>query len=188
MRANLGNGPALAAMQGAVLEAQDAWARLATPTIAVIEGACTGGGCGLALACDLRLATPQSYFAIPPARLGLIYSLADSKRLVDLVGVARAKEMLFTARRIEAAEAAEIGLINRVVTASQIEAAATELAETIAGNALNSVRGAKKIINAIASGSFVETAESLRLYNESFTSPEFADRSAAFLRRRSGQD
>ncbi len=98
MRQNLGHAERMRQMQEAVLVAMDAWARIPVPTIAVIRGACNGGGCGLTLACDLRIATPDSFFSVPPAKLGLVYSLADTRRLVDLVGPSRAKEILFTAR------------------------------------------------------------------------------------------
>jgi enoyl-CoA hydratase/carnithine racemase len=154
-------------MQAAVQVAMEAWARVPIPTIAVIRGACTGGGCGLTLACDLRIATPDSFFAVPPARLGLVYSLADSRRLVDLVGPSRAKDILFTARRVDA-----------------LEARALELVATIAANAGHSVRSAKTIVNAIADGATAETADSRRLYDESFSSPEFAEGARAFLEKR----
>ncbi|MBU6377042.1 MAG: enoyl-CoA hydratase/isomerase family protein [Gammaproteobacteria bacterium] len=171
-------------MQQAVLDAQVAWERLPMPTLAVIRGACTGGGCGLALACDLRLATPDAFFAIPPARLGLAYSLADTKRLQDLVGPSRAKEILFTGRRILAFEARELGLINEIVAAEALEARAIALAREIAGNASNSVRAAKAVVNMISAGVLAETAESRRYYDESFSSPEFLEGARAFIEKR----
>jgi enoyl-CoA hydratase/carnithine racemase len=75
---------------------------------------CVGGGCGLAIACDLRVAGPAARFGITPAKLGLAYSLHDTKLLVDLVGPAQAKRILFTGRLIDAAEAARIGLVDRL--------------------------------------------------------------------------
>jgi enoyl-CoA hydratase/carnithine racemase len=167
-----------------VLDAQVAWERLPMPTLAVIRGACTGGGCGLALSCDLRLATPDAFFAIPPAKLGLAYSLADTKRLYDLVGPSRTKEILFTGRRILAAEAYALGLINEIVPADAIEQRATTLAREIASNAGNSVRAAKAVVGMIASGVLAETAESRRYYDESFSSPEFLEGARAFIEKR----
>jgi enoyl-CoA hydratase/carnithine racemase len=123
----------------------------------VIRGACTGGGCGLALACDLRLASPDAFFAIPPAKLGLAYSLADTKRLQDLVGPSRAKEILFTGRRIGATEALALGLVNEIVAADALAARADALAREIAGNAANSVRAAKTVVAMISSGVLAET-------------------------------
>ncbi len=184
MQQGLADPPRMQVMQQAVLDAQVAWERLPMPTLAVIRGACTGGGCGLALACDLRLATPDAFFAIPPARLGLAYSLADTKRLQDLVGPSRAKEILFTGRRILAVEARELGLINEIVAAEALEARAIALAREIAGNAGNSVRAAKAVVNMISAGVLAETAESRRYYDESFSSPEFLEGARAFIEKR----
>ena len=184
MRDGLTDPPAMKLMQQAVLDAQDAWERLPIPTLAVIRGACTGGGCGLALACDLRLATPDAFFAIPPAKLGLAYSLADTKRLYDLVGPSRAKEILFTGRRVNAEEALTLGMINEIVPSDALENRALSLAREIAGNAGNSVRAAKAVINMISGGIHTETPESKRFYDESFSSPEFLEGAQAFLEKR----
>ena len=184
MQQGLADPPRMQVMQQAVLDAQVAWERLPVPTLAVIRGACTGGGCGLALSCDLRLATPDAFFAIPPAKLGLAYSLADTKRLYDLVGPSRTKEILFTGRRILAAEAYALGLINEIVQADAIEQRAASLAREIAGNAGNSVRAAKAVVGMIASGVLTETADSRRYYDESFSSPEFLEGARAFIEKR----
>jgi enoyl-CoA hydratase/carnithine racemase len=184
MRAGLTDAAAMRVMQAAVQTGQLAWANLDRPTIAAIDGPCTGGGCGLALACDLRLATPNSVFAVPPAKLGLVYSLADSRRLTNLVGPARAKHILFTGEQLTAEEALAAGLINRIVAQHELTAAARQLARTIANNAQNSVRAAKHIVNAIAAGQDTEDAVSLRFYNESFASPEFREGANAFLGKR----
>ena len=184
MQQNLRHPERMQAMQQVVQDAQEAWAAMPLPTIAVIRGACTGGGCGLALCCDLRLAAPDAFFAIPPARLGLAYSLADTKRLYDLVGPARAKEILFTARRVDAVEALALGMINEIVAPDQLDARAEALAATIAGNAGNSVRAAKAVVNMISSGTAGETAASRRYYDESFSSPEFLEGARAFLEKR----
>jgi enoyl-CoA hydratase/carnithine racemase len=184
MQQNLAHPERMRAMQQAVLEGQLAWARLPIPTIAVVWGACTGGGCGLALACDLRLASEDSFFAIPPARLGLVYALDDTRRLVDLVGPARAKEILFTGRRIGAREALELGLVNEVVPAARLEARARELAATICANAGNSVAAAKRIVNLIMDGTRAETAETRALFDGAFGSPEFVEGAHAFLEKR----
>jgi enoyl-CoA hydratase/carnithine racemase len=184
MRDGLADPPTLKRMQQAVLDAQAAWERLPIPTIAVIRGACTGGGCGLALACDLRLATRDAFFAIPPAKLGLAYSLADTKRLYDLVGPSRAKEILFTGRRVNAEEALALGMINEIVPSDALEDRALSLAREIAGNAGNSVRAAKAVVNMISDGVHAETPESKRYYDESFSSPEFLEGAQAFLEKR----
>ncbi|MFM7433369.1 MAG: enoyl-CoA hydratase/isomerase family protein, partial [Gammaproteobacteria bacterium] len=184
MQQALSDPPRMKVMQQAVLDAQVAWERLPMPTLAVIRGACTGGGCGLALACDLRLATPDAFFAIPPAKLGLAYSLADTKRLHDLVGPSRAKEILYTGRRILAEEALSLGLINEIVAAEALEERAVSLAREIAHNAGNSVRAAKAVVNMITAGVLAETPESRRYYDESFSSPEFLEGARAFMEKR----
>jgi len=184
MQQALSDPPRMKVMQQAVLDAQVAWERLPMPTLAVIRGACTGGGCGLALACDLRLATPDAFFAIPPAKLGLAYSLADTKRLHDLVGPSRAKEILYTGRRILAEEALSLGLINEIVAAEAFEERAVSLAREIADNAGNSVRAAKAVVNMITAGVLAETPESRRYYDESFSSPEFLEGARAFMEKR----
>jgi enoyl-CoA hydratase/carnithine racemase len=184
MHRNLGDPVRMKAMQQVVLDAQADWGRLPMPTLAVVRGACTGGGCGLALACDLRLASPDAFFAIPPAKLGLAYSLADTKRLYDLVGPSRAKEILYTGRRIGAEEALRIGLINEIVAAEALAARADALAREIAANAGNSVRAAKAVVDMISSGVLAETPDSRRFYDESFSSPEFAEGARAFMEKR----
>jgi len=184
MQQALSDPPRMKVMQQAVLDAQVAWERLPMPTLAVIRGACTGGGCGLALACDLRLATPDAFFAIPPAKLGLAYSLADTKRLHDLVGPSRAKEILYTGRRILAEEALSLGLINEIVAAEALEERAVSLAREIADNAGNSVRAAKAVVNMITAGVLAETPESRRYYDKSFSSPEFLEGARAFMEKR----
>lgn len=184
MQANLAAPARMKIMQDAVLDAQVAWEALPMPTIAVIRGACTGGGCGLALTCDLRLASPDAFFSIPPAKLGLAYSLADTKRLYDLVGPSRTKEILYTGRRINAAEALELGLINEIVPANALDERADALARDIATNAANSVRAAKAVVGLIGAGTHTETPASRRYYDEAFGSAEFEEGARAFMEKR----
>jgi enoyl-CoA hydratase/carnithine racemase len=103
-----------AVSQSAINRAQFELTRFPLPTIAVVDGDCVGGGCGLALACDLRVATPRARFGITPAKLGLVYPLHDVKLLTDLVGPGQARRMLFTGSLIEAEEALRIGLVEAV--------------------------------------------------------------------------
>jgi enoyl-CoA hydratase/carnithine racemase len=175
---------ALHAFGDAVQVGQDRLAALALPTIARIAGACTGGGCGIAMACDLRIASDDSFFAIPPARLGLVYSLADTLRVVDLVGPSRAKDMLFTGRRVSAREAHDWGLLNQVVPRTRLDAALAETISQLAGVAHSSVVAAKRIVAQIAAGARSETAESRRLYDESFAGKDFQEGARAFLGKR----
>ena len=94
--------------------------RLSKPTIAVVAGNCIGGGCALAVACDLRLAAADARLGITPARLGLGYSLGDVRRLMALIGPARVKDLLYSARLIGAEEALRLGLVDRVVPTHEL--------------------------------------------------------------------
>ena len=116
------------------------------PVIAMVNGFALGGGCELAIACDLRIAAESSSFGIPSAKLGVVISLSDTKRLVDLVGPAVAKEMLMTGRRLSAHEALGVGLVNRVVPDPLLRQTTLEVAATIAANAPFSVASAKAMV------------------------------------------
>ncbi len=116
------------------------------PVIAMVNGYALGGGCELAVACDFRIAAETASFGIPSARLGLVISFPDTKRLVDLVGPAIAKEMLMTGRRLPAQEALAVGLVNRVVPDPLHRQTTLEIAGTIAANAPFSVASAKAMV------------------------------------------
>jgi enoyl-CoA hydratase/carnithine racemase len=156
------------------------------PTIAVIRGVAIGAGLGLALACDLRFCAADAHLAITPARLGLIYGHAETSRLVELVGSSRAKDLLFTARRIETDEALAIGLIDRRVE--------TALQETVLGYARGladmsqmSIRGGKRAVDAIASGLTQETPPFRALTEAAAFGPDFAEGRAAFMGKRTAK-
>jgi enoyl-CoA hydratase/carnithine racemase len=121
------------------------------PTIAAITGYCLGGGCALAMGCDFRIAHRSARFGIPAARLGTVYGALDSRNLITLVGLARAKEILFGARQFDTAEALDIGFVERVVDTSADDAA-IEFGTRLAENAPLSIAGAKLILNALAAG------------------------------------
>ena len=116
------------------------------PTMAMIHGYCFGGGVALAAACDLRYAADDAQFSIPAARLGLAYSVDFAKWIVDLVGPSAACEILYTGQRYDSAEAAGLGLVNRVYPKAALESEVTRIAGTIAGNAPLSVRATKQTI------------------------------------------
>jgi len=105
------------------------------PTIAMIQGYCIGGGLAIALCCDLRIAAEHSRFGVPAAKLGLGYAYPGIKRLADVVGPSFAKEIFFTARQFDSAEALQMGLVNRVRPAAEVEGYVKDCAATIAGNA-----------------------------------------------------
>ena len=116
------------------------------PVIAMVNGFAIGGGCELAVACDLRIAAESASFGIPSGKLGLVVSFSDTKRLVDLVGPAIAKEMLMTGRRLSAHEALAVGLVNRVVPDPLLRQTTLEIAGTIAANAPFSVASTKAMV------------------------------------------
>jgi enoyl-CoA hydratase/carnithine racemase len=119
---------------------------LSKPTIAMIEGYCVGGGLEVALLCDLQIAADTARFAVTPARLGLGYKYDDVHLLVSNVGPKYAKEILFTARQFSAAEAQQMGIVNRAVPEDELAAFVDQYARTIADNAPLSIQAAKQII------------------------------------------
>lgn len=170
------------ANQAAIRASQYALAHATKPVIAAIEGDCVGGGCGLAIACDLRIAAPGARLGVTPAKLGIVYSLFDTKLLVDLVGPARAKRILFTGALHGAQDALAIGLVDEI--ADDPMAAAETLAQTIAANAQHSVRSSKAIIRRILDGQPDDDTETLAMFRDAFTLPDFAEGVAAFRDKR----
>lgn len=167
-----------AANQAAINRAQHELTRAAVPTIAFVDGDCVGGGCGLALACDLRVATPRARFGITPAKLGLVYPLHDTKLLVDLVGPAQAKRILFTGQLLDAGEAHRIGLVDLLADGPEA------LAGAIASVSPHSTRQAKAMIRRILDGQVADDAETLALFAEAFTLPDFREGVTAFTEKR----
>ncbi len=117
------------------------------PVIAAITGFALGGGCELAIACDIRIAGESAKFGQPEVNLGLIPGFGGTQRLSRLVGVAKAKEMILTGKIIDAKEAESIGLVNRVVKDEELMTKAEEMAQVIAQKAPIAVKMAKKLIN-----------------------------------------
>ena len=136
------------AMQAAL----GALAALDRPTIAAIEGSAIGGGLAVALSCDLRFVADDAILAAPPAKLGLVYGPVETSRLVAFLGPARAKDLLFSGRRVPPAEALTIGLVDRVVPAADLSGAVEAYAAGLAGLSQRSIRGAKRIVDALAAG------------------------------------
>ncbi len=116
------------------------------PVVAMIQGHAIGSGCTLAMACDLRVASARARFGIPVAKIGLITSVPDTDRLVDLVGPSRARWLLMTGELITAEEALAIGLVNRVVPAAELETVTAALADTLAANAPLSLQATKQMV------------------------------------------
>lgn len=137
------------------------------PTIALIHGYCLGAGLELALACDFRYAAEETIFSLEETRLGLIPDAGGTTRLVGLIGIARAKEMIFAGKRIDATTAERWGLVNYVMPEADLENAAAALAEQIAGCAPLAVAAAKRVIQGIvdeAAGLQLEAIEQAPLF------------------------
>lgn len=167
------------ANQLAINRAQHKLARASRPTIAFIDGDCVGGGCGLALACDLRVATVRARFGITPAKLGLVYPLHDTKLLVDLVGPGAAKRILFTGELIGAEEALRIGLIDAVADTPE------EFVAPLVVNSPHSIRQSKAMIRRILDGQSQDDETTLAMFADAFEGDDFSEGVAAFLEKRS---
>jgi enoyl-CoA hydratase/carnithine racemase len=158
------------------------------PTIAHVHGVAAGGGCAIALTCDLLVATPESTFGIPIARtLGNCLSGATYSRLVDLVGPGRTKEMLFTGRLVGAAEAHRLGLVSRIVPAEEIEGVVRELALEIASNAPLTILATKEMIRRLTAKRRLAAGEDRDLIEMCYSSADFREGVAAFLAKRRPQ-
>jgi len=158
--------------------------RCPVPTIAAIAGACTGGGAGIAAACDVRICTGNARFGFPIARtLGNCLSLTNTARLAALVGPARLTEMIFTARLLGAEEAHAIGLVTEVVeTREALDTRAADLAQLVASNAPLTLRATKEALRRLRTRGLGEQDRDLILM--CYTSRDFREGMEAFLNKR----
>ncbi|WP_417458679.1 enoyl-CoA hydratase/isomerase family protein [Kordiimonas sp.] len=168
----------------AIREAQRVLARTKKPTIAQISGSCMGGGCGLAIHCDMRFAAHGARFGITPAKLGLIYPLNDTKQLMDLIGPAKAKSMLFTGRVLDAEEALSIGLIDELYDAGELEQKTLSFAQQIASVSQYSVRNIKTIIRRILDGQVDDDDATAEMFRAAHEGVDAAEGVRAFLEKR----
>ena len=163
----------------------DGVAQLPKPTIAMINGYCLGGGLALAVACDLRFCSDRSKLGLPAARLGLGYPYEGLKRLVDTVGPGATKDIVFSARRLDADEAHHIGLVQRVVPEDELEAFVEDYANTVAGNAPLTVKATKVIVGEVLkSAEQRDLAHCQRLVDACFASEDYIEGRAAFMEKR----
>lgn len=166
-------------------EARERLALFQKPLIAMIRGYCLGGGLGVAMNADFRIATEDSQFGIPAARLGIAYTFENIKRLVGLVGPSYAKEILITARRLNAAEAYKIGLINRVVPVDKLAETIAEYTDAITQNAPLSMKASKLIIGEILKDKDERDYEMIDgLKRECFDSNDYKEGREAFMEKR----
>ena len=171
-----------AVYDNAVLAAEEALATFPAPTIAAIHGHCYGGGCALALACDLRFASSGARFAITPAKLGIVYPLRATRRLIDAVGPSRAKFILMSGLDIDAARAAAIGLVDEVD--DDVDAAVGEFAAILAGRSSVTQRAVKQTVARVLDGATADDDAQAALRDAALASPDYAEGVSAFLERR----
>jgi len=154
------------------------------PTVACIQGYCIGGGVNVAICCDIRIASSNSTFAIPAAKLGLGYRYSAMKNLTDLVGPGHAKDIFFTARRLDAAEALRIGLINRVADADKLDALLAEYTTAICQNAPLTIKAGKRIIRDVLKTEDADMDLARKLILDCFESDDYAEGRRAFMEKR----
>jgi enoyl-CoA hydratase/carnithine racemase len=157
------------------------------PMLAAINGHCLGGGLELAVRCDLRVCAAGAKLGMPPAKLGLIYGHTGLERFIDVIGVARTRELFLTGRNLSAERAGEIGLVNEVVPDDEVEAASLGLAEEIAANAPLSMTGNKRAIESLARFPRLtpdQERELIELRESCFASEDFREGIRAFAEKR----
>ena len=158
--------------------------KLSKPLIAMIQGYCVGGGVGIASSADIRIASSDAVFSITAAKLGIGYSFENTRKLVNLVGHAFAREMLLTARRFSAEEALRAGLVHRVVPADQLEDAVRQTAAEIAANAPLSLRCTKIMLEELVSApNHADMSRVNASIRACFDSEDYATGRKAFLEK-----
>jgi enoyl-CoA hydratase/carnithine racemase len=155
------------------------------PTIAMINGYCIGGGLNIAVTCDLRYCSAKSKFAMPAAKLALGYPYPAIKRLTDAIGPAAAKQLMFSAKRIDAAEAYRLGLVQQIVEEAELEGFVAEMAGAIAANAPMTVKAMKLISNEVLKDPDArDLAMCDRLVRDCFASEDYKEGRRAFMEKR----
>ena len=160
-------------------------ARLTKPLVAMVQGFCIGGGLAIALSADVRFATPGSKFGIPAAKLGLGYDYPGLAALARLVGPSTAKDILFTARHLDADEALRVGLVNFVVDDADLEARVRAYAAAIAANAPLTVQTAKAAVRLFERYSLNPAADEISaMVDRCFNSDDYKEGRRAFMEKR----
>lgn len=166
------------------LRAQAALREFPKPTVAVIRGHCIGGGLEIAANCDFRFAAHGSTFGVTPARIGVVYPPAAIKVLLDLVGPATAKYLLFSGELLTAQQAQLKGLVDRVVAADDLESEVDAFAATLVARSQLTIRSVKETVNALLAGEEADPT-AFKRYQETISSGELAEGIAAFTEKRS---
>ncbi|GHH82591.1 enoyl-CoA hydratase [Streptomyces sulfonofaciens] len=178
LRAAAGAGPDSMGPQQLAVLAEEALAAFPLPTLAAVRGPCVGGGCQLAVACDLRFADENALFGVTPARLGVVYAPSATRRLADLVGPATAKYLLFSGELVGAERALGMGLVNEVLPADAFGGRVDAFARILASRSQLTQVAAKEFL-AGRTDRAAHWAEQARVGGET------AEGAAAFLERRS---
>ena len=165
-----------------------AWSKLAavrTPTIAAVAGHALGGGCELAMMCDVLIAADTAKFGQPEIKLGVLPGMGGSQRLTRAIGKAKAMDLILTGRTIDAAEAERAGLVSRVVPADDLLTEAGKVAATIAGMSLSAARMAKEAVNRAFESTLAEgLLYERRLFHSAFATEDQSEGMAAFTEKR----
>ena len=155
------------------------------PTIAMIRGWCMGGGAGIAVSCDIRMASDDSKFGVPAAKLGVGYRVRGIAKLVDVVGPSFAKEIFYTGRPFEAQEAVTMGLVNRLFTPEDLQAGVDDYCRIIAGNAPLTVASVKQMVNQIVKPDGpIDFDYCEQLVDDCFASEDYIEGRTAFMEKR----
>ncbi|MEQ8695078.1 MAG: enoyl-CoA hydratase/isomerase family protein [Bauldia litoralis] len=160
-------------------DAQRALASFRKPTVAMIHGYCFGAGCGIATACDFRWVDERAQFGVPAAKMGQIYRLEETRRLVKLVGFSSAKRMLYTGAVMDAREAMRVGLADAVCEPESLEADTIAFVEQIASVSQFSVQTMKRIFSAIDDGRTVDDQTTIDLFLSALHGEDFEEAMAA---------
>jgi enoyl-CoA hydratase/carnithine racemase len=169
------------------LAAQAALRGFPKPTVAMIRGHCIGGGVEIAASCDLRFTDPTGIFGVTPAKVGIVYTPSSTKVLIDLVGPAMTKYLLFSGELVDAPTALRTGLVDRLVAADDLEAEVYRFADVLASRSALSQRATKEVVAALTTaGDGVAAAEKVaaRWYLETIATGELAEGVTAFGERR----
>lgn len=164
--------------------AGDALAASPLPVVALVDGACVGGGVGLALACDFRIASAQARFAVTPSKLGLSYHPNDLQRLVQACGLGPASELLYGGQVWDAGRALQTGLVNQVLETAEFAPTTDTLLQAIAANSRSANEVIKRGLRAVVAGDAAAIAQSAQDFQALFSAPDFIEGRDAFLGKR----
>jgi len=173
-----------AAYTQTMLAGLETLARCTKPTIAMIRGACVGGGCSIALSCDFRFAGMSARMGVTPGKLGLVYALADTRRLTATVGLSNAKDLLFTGRLVDVDEAHAMKLCDRVFAEEALHTETLSFAQQIAETSRWSIRATKRTFDMLADGIPDTSDSAMAIMLESFGGEDFREGYRAFLDKR----